>query len=118
MGTSLKAEEIARLAVRVAAEKQASDIVMLDVRGLCSFADYFVVCSVDSKRHVEAVWQGVIGEGKKEGIISRHREGDPESGWMLADFGSVIVHVFAQPERSYYQLDKLWEQANPVLRIQ
>jgi ribosome-associated protein len=118
MVVSLRAEEIARLAVRVAAEKQASDIVMLDVRDICSFADYFVICSVDSTRHIEAVWQGVIGEGKKEGIISCHREGDPESGWMLADFGSVVVHIFTQPERDYYQLDRLWDRAIPVIRIQ
>ncbi len=58
-GVFLEAEEIARLATEVASEKQARDIAMLDVRDLCSFADYFVICSGETKRHLEAIWQGV-----------------------------------------------------------
>ena len=114
----LKAEEIARLATQVASEKQATDIIMLDVRELCSFADYFVICSADSKRHIEAIWQAIDTIMKGKGTIPHHSEGTPESGWMLADFDSVIVHIFAPSERDYYQLDKLWDKAIPVLRIQ
>jgi ribosome-associated protein len=114
----LEAEEIARLATELASEKQARDIAMLDVRALCSFADYFVICTGDTKRHIEAIWQDIVEVLKGKGVMPHHNEGTPDSGWMLADFGSVIVHIFAPLERDYYQLDKLWDKAIAVVRIQ
>jgi len=114
----LEAGEIARLATEAVSEKQARDIAMLDVRGLCSFADYFVICSGETKRHIEAIWQGVDEALRHRGIKPHHNEGSSDSGWMLADFGSVIVHIFAPPERDYYQLDRFWDKAIPMVRIQ
>ncbi|MBE9514266.1 MAG: ribosome silencing factor [Chloroflexi bacterium] len=114
----MKAEEIAHLAVEVAAKNQANGIVMLDVERICSFADYFVICNGDSQRQMEAIWRGITDELKQSGVRSHHSEGSSISGWLLADFGSVIVHVFAPAERDYYQLDRLWEEATPVVRIQ
>ena len=114
----LKPEEIARLATQVASEKQATDVLMLDVREVCYFADYFIICSAESKRHIEAIWQAIEDMMKAKVVLTHHNEGTPDSGWMLADFNSVIVHIFAPPERDYYQLDKLWDKAIPVLRIQ
>ena len=114
----LEAEEIARLATELASEKQAKDIAMLDVRALCSFADYFVICTGDTKRHIEAIWQGIDEVLRTKDIIPHHNEGTADSGWMLADFGPVIVHIFAPLERDYYQLDNLWDRAIPVVRIQ
>ncbi len=92
--------------------------MMLDVGEVCSFADYFVICSGDTSRHIEAVQQAIVSEMKKNGVPSRHNEGTPESGWMLVDFGSVIVHIFTSAERDYYQLEDLWCKGVPVLRIQ
>ncbi|MCK4580261.1 MAG: ribosome silencing factor [Dehalococcoidia bacterium] len=114
----MKAEQIAHLAVEVAAKNQADGIVMLDVERICSFADYFVICNGDSQRQMEAIWRGITDELKHSGVKSHHSEGSSISGWLLADFGSVIVHVFAPAERDYYQLDRLWEEATPVVRIQ
>ena len=114
----LEAEKIARLATELASEKQARDISMLDVSALCSFADFFVICTGDTKRHIEAIWQGINQVLKTKGVLPHHNEGTPDSGWMLGDFGSVIVHIFAPLERDYYQLDKLWDKATPVVRIQ
>jgi ribosome-associated protein len=88
------------------------------VRDVCSFADYFVICTGDTNRHIEAIWQGVDKALKAEGVVANHREGTPDSGWLLADFGAVIVHIFAPLERDYYELDKLWGKATPVVRIQ
>jgi len=118
VSTFLEAEQIARLATEAASEKQASGITMLDVRALCSFADYFVICTGDTKRHIEAIWKGIDEILKHKGAIPHHNEGTSDSGWLLADFGSVIVHIFAPLERDYYQLDKLWDKAIPVVRIQ
>ncbi len=114
----LEAEGIARLATELASDKQARDIVLLDVSGLCSFADYFVICTGDNWRHIEAVWRDIAETLKSRGVLPHHNEGTPDSGWMLTDFGSVIVHIFAPQEREYYQLDRLWDQAVPVVRIQ
>lgn len=92
--------------------------MMLDLRGLCSFADFFVICNGDTNRHIEAVWRGIVDEMKKNGVVSHHNEGTPDSGWVLVDFGSVVVHIFTSAERDYYQLDEFWGKATPVLRIQ
>ena len=109
---------MARQAVEAAADKQAIDIVLLDAREVCSFADYFVICSGDSERQLSTIYDEVGHRLKKAGIMPNHREGTIESGWLLLDFGDVIIHIFAPVEREYYQLDELWEQAKPVLRIQ
>lgn len=104
--------------MEAASEKQANDIVMLDVRGLCSFADYFVICSGESNRQIEAIWQGIDEVLRSKGVMPHHKEGAPDSGWLLGDFEAVIVHIFGSAERDYYQLDKLWDKAIPVVRIQ
>ncbi len=102
----------------MAGDKQAQDIVLLDTRGICSFADYFVMCSAQSSRQIKAIYDEIVHSLKKEGILPRHREGMVDSGWLLLDYGDVIVHIFAPTERDYYQLDELWSQASPVVRIQ
>jgi len=102
----------------VVSDKQATDILLLDTRKVCSFADYFVICTGDSDRQLHAIYDEVEHVLKREGILPHHHEGTLESGWLLLDFGDVIVHIFALSEREYYQLDALWSQAIPVLRVQ
>ncbi len=104
--------------MEAASYKLATDILLLDTRGVCSFADYFVICTGDSARQVPAILDEVEHVLKREGILPHHSEGTSESGWLLLDFGDVIVHIFAAAEREYYQLDSLWSKAVPVLRIQ
>ncbi len=77
-----------------------------------------MICTGDSNRQIHAIYDEVEHVLKKEGILPHHYEGTLDSGWLLLDFGDVIVHIFALSEREYYQLDKLWSQAVPVLRIQ
>ena len=109
---------MARKAVEAASGKQASNIVLLDAREVCSFADYFVICSGDSDRQIHAIYDDIGYVLKKEGILPHHHEGTVDSGWLLIDFGDVIVHIFALIEREYYQLDTLWSQAIPIVRVQ
>jgi len=109
---------MARRVVEAAANKQASNIVLLDARKVCSFADYFVICSGDSERQISAIYNEVGHKLKQEGILPHHSEGTVDSGWLLLDFGDIIVHIFSLFEREYYQLDELWSKAVPVLRIQ
>lgn len=110
--------EVARKAVEAASNKQASDIVLLDVQGICSFADYFVICSAESERQIRAIQDEIEHILKKAGRLPHHIEGSADSGWVLLDFSDVIIHVFAPFERDYYQLDSLWQQASPIIRIQ
>ena len=116
--TGLEAIDLARKAVEAAGDKQASDIVLLEARDVCSFADYFVICSGDSERQVHAIYDEIEQSLKKAGVLPHRREGTIDSGWLLLDYGDVIVHVFSAPEREYYRLDELWGEAKPVLRIQ
>ena len=92
--------------------------MLLDARAVCSFADYFVICSGESERQLRAIFEEIAHALKKEGVLPHHHEGTIGSGWLLLDYGNVIVHIFAAPEREYYQLDKLWSEAKLVLRIQ
>ncbi len=114
----LEALEVARKAVEAATEKQAADIVLLDARGVCSFADYFVICSGESGRQIKAIYDEIAGVLKRGGISPHHSEGTLDFGWLLLDFGDVIVHIFAPFERGYYKLDELWSGAPTLVRIQ
>ncbi len=88
------------------------------MRDICTFADYFIICAGDSERQIRTIYDEIEQVLKKEGVSPHHHEGTLDSGWLLLDYGDVIVHVFAAPEREYYQLDKLWSRAKPVIRIQ
>jgi ribosome-associated protein len=103
--------------MEAALDKQAVDILMLDIRQVTSFADYFVICSAESERQIDAICDGIDAVLSQDGINIYRREGSADSGWVLLDFGSVIVHVFDQTTRQYYDLEQLWEKATPVIRI-
>ncbi len=117
-GLVLEIIDIARRVVEAASDKQAIDIVLLDTQGVCSFADYFVICSGDSNRQIDAIREEIEHALKKEGVLLHHYEGGRDSGWLLLDYGSVVIHIFAPVERDYYQLDKLWSKAPTLVRIQ
>jgi ribosome-associated protein len=114
----LEGIDVARRVVEAASEKLASDVVLLDVREVCGFASYFVVCSGESERQIRAIYDEIEKALKKEGLLPHHREGEIDSGWLLLDFGEVIVHIFAPEERDFYRLEELWSQATPVVHIQ
>lgn len=114
----LEAIEVAHKAVEAASAKKAVDIVLLDAREVCTFADYFVICSGESSKQIAAIRDEVGYALKSEGILPHHCEGDVNSGWLLLDFNDVTVHIFAPLEREYYQLDKLWSETIPIVKIQ
>jgi ribosome-associated protein len=110
--------EVARRAVDVAEDKKAADIVLLDLAGITTLADYFVICSGGSERQIQAIADGIVEALRADGVRPIGREGEAASHWILVDFGSVIVHVFTPPERDYYELEKHWAQARTILRVQ
>ena len=109
--------EVARRIVELAEDKKAADIVLLDLTGLTTMADYFVIASGGSERQLDAIANGIVGGLRDEKTKAIGREGTAASHWVLLDFGSVIVHIFTPPERDYYGLEKHWSEAKTVLRV-
>ena len=114
---ALSPDEIAHTAVEIASDKLAANIVMLDIRGMTTFADYFVILSASSTRQVSALQEDLEKGMKDAGVPLHHREGSAASGWVLLDYGDVIVHLFGTEAREYYNLDQLWAGAAQVVRI-
>lgn len=112
-----EALDLARRAVDLAEDKKASDIVLLELYGLTTLTDYFVICSGGSERQLQAIADGIAEGLRDEGSRPIGREGGASAHWLLLDYGSVIVHVMAQPEREYYGLEKLWSEAPLILRV-
>ena len=107
-------EETVRRAARAAAAKKAGDLLVLDVGGVSSVTDFFLVCSGRSTTHVRTIIEGIREELKEAGTRPLHAEGTPESGWVLLDYGDVLMHVFLEETRAYYALERLWGDAPSV----
>ena len=105
-------QAIATAAAEAARDKQAADVAVLDVAALLTITDYFVICSVASGPQLKAVTEAVE-ERIRTGLDRRpvRREGDAEGGWLLLDYIDVVVHVFGEEEREYYDLERLWSDA-------
>jgi ribosome-associated protein len=110
--------DIARRVVELAEDKKAADIVLLDLTGLTTLADAFVICSGGSERQLDAIADGIVEGLRAEKVRPIGREGLAVSHWVLLDFGAVVVHIFTPPEREYYSLEKHWSEARTVLRVQ
>jgi ribosome-associated protein len=116
---SAEALRLARRIVDLGSDKQASDIVLLDIRGVSLIADYFVICTAGSERQASAILKDLSERLLEEfGRKPLHTEGTPDSGWVLLDFGDVIVHVFSPAQRAFYNLEQLWAAATPIVRLQ
>ncbi|MBI3630103.1 MAG: ribosome silencing factor [Candidatus Rokubacteria bacterium] len=106
-----------RQAARAALDKKALDLVVLDVRRISGIADYFLLCSGRSTTHIQAIADAIRDELKAEGVRPRHVEGMPASGWILLDYGNILVHIFLEDTRAYYALERLWGDA-PALALE
>lgn len=114
----MAALDLARRIVALAEDKKAADIVLLDLTGLTTVADYFVIASGGSERQLDAIADGIVS-GMRDGKVHAFgREGTAASHWVLVDFGSVVVHIFTPPERDYYSLERHWSEAKTILRVQ
>jgi len=114
---SLSAEAVGRVAARAALEKKAIELVVLDLQGLSSVADYFLVCSARSTPQADTIADAVRGALRAEGVRPRHNEGSAESGWLLLDYADVVVHVFLEETRGFYSLERLWGDA-PLVSVE
>jgi ribosome-associated protein len=110
--TEISSWDKALLLTRFALEKKACDLVVLDVRQHTSIADYFIICSGRSDRQVQSIAQGIEDNAADEGMRPYAAEGMQRGHWVLMDFSDVVVHIFYEPVREFYDLDGLWGHAH------
>ena len=103
-----------RAAIEAALEKQAAEVTLLDLEGLGAFTNHFLLCTGFSSRQVEAICDEVERKVEEIGTRLQHREGQSGGDWMLLDFGGLIVHVFTEHARRFYDLERLWRAARRV----
>ena len=106
--------ELARIVARAGLDKKAEDLVILDVRGISSFADFFVIMSGRSTRHVQGLAQAVDQELRHKKVDAEATEGYNEGRWVLLDYNDVVIHIFYSDARSFYDLEGLWHDAPRV----
>jgi ribosome-associated protein len=114
----INADTLARTIARIASDAKAADIIVLGIETLTTIADYFVLCTADNERQLRAIIRDIDEGTSQAGRPPRRIEGTPDSGWVLMDYGSVIVHLFGKEQRAFYGLDTLWSAAQTVLVIQ
>jgi ribosome-associated protein len=102
------------VAARAAESKKATDIKVLDLNGVTSFTDYFVICTGSNSRQIQAIADEVGLQLKERGELPISLEGYSQAEWILADYGDFLVHVFSEKARAYYDLERLWRAAKTV----
>ena len=109
--------DLAHRIVELASDRKAVDVVMLRTAEVTTMADYFVICSGRTDRQVQLLANAIVGALRDDGIRALGAEGKGAARWVLLDYGSVIVHVFAPEEREFYGLERLWSNATQVVRV-
>jgi len=106
--------DIVQAAVQAAEDKKAQEIVVLKLAEITSFTDYFIICSGTSSRQVQAIADAVTEQLKKRGVRPLQIEGFANAEWILIDYGPFVVHVFSATSRRFYDLERLWRDAERV----
>jgi ribosome-associated protein len=102
--------EQARRIAAIVSDKLARDVVILDMRPVCAYTDFFVVCTGGNARQTKGIWDEVHGRLKAEnGLLPRSTEGATEATWIIGDYIDVVLHVFTPEAREYYRLEELWD---------
>jgi ribosome-associated protein len=107
-------QELAQICAGAALDTQAEELLILDVRGLSTFTDYFVIMNGKSTRHVQALAEAIEGKLRSKRVKVSNAEGLTEGVWVLLDFDDVIVHIFYHEQRKFYNLEGLWSDAKRV----
>ena len=111
--------DLARIIVDLTTDKKGEDIALMDMRQVSPITDFFVLFSVTSDRQLKAIIEHIGQETKKQhGVLPWRVEGEASGGWVLIDYGDVVVHGFLHARRVYYDLEGLWREAPVVVRIQ
>ena len=92
--------------------------MVLDLRSLSTVADYFIVSTGENERQIKALLEAVKAQARSVGVLPLHVEGMAQTGWVILDYGDIVMHIFGPEERDYYQLEQLWKDAPLVVSIQ
>ncbi|AEG59331.1 ribosome silencing factor [Desulforamulus ruminis] len=111
---TLNPQQVLDIAYRAAEDKKATDITVLDIRHISIICDYFLICTGRSSTQVQAVAEHIQDQLEESGVRPLRREGFREGTWVLLDYGDVVIHVFQEMERSFYNLERLWGDAQVV----
>ena len=103
-----------REAVRAAQDRKALDLGVLDLTGVSSFTDFFLICTGTSTRHVQAISDAIVEHLKESGLSPAHIEGYAEAQWILLDYLNFVVHIFSEQSRRFYDLERLWKKAERI----
>ncbi len=106
--------ELAQTCAKVALDAKAEELVILDVQGISSFTDFFVIMNGRSSRHVQGLAEAIEGELRSKRVKATHAEGLQEGMWVLLDFDEVVVHIFYHDQREFYDLEGLWHDADRI----
>ena len=98
----------------LALDKKALDLLILDVQQQSSFTSFFIICSGTSDRHVQAIASHIEASGKQAGVYTLGMEGFREGRWILLDYGDIVIHIFHEPVRKFYDLERLWKDAPQI----
>jgi ribosome-associated protein len=109
---------MARNIVNALEEKKGEDILLLDLKGIASFTDYFILCNGSTDRMLNALADTLLKDLRKELKKKGRKEGEAHEGWLIVDYGDVIVHLFSPDQREYYRLEELWNDGKVLLRLQ
>lgn len=111
-------QELQYAIVDLLEEKKGEDILLLDLKGVAEFCDYFVICNGTSDRMLDALSDDLVRKIRQTHQLRGRQEGAARDGWLLVDYGSVVVHLFSPDQRDYYALEELWHEGKTVLHIQ
>lgn len=109
---------LARNIAAIASDALATEILVLDIQELSTISEYFVIASAGNPRHLRAVSERISRELREAGVHPLRVEGQAETGWILLDYGSIIIHLFTEEQRAFYRLEELWSGAQRLLMIQ
>lgn len=114
--TTFTAKETAILCINAALEKKPKDLVIMNIRQISSFADYYILMAGSSDREVQAIGAAIREKMKEKGILPLNAEGTAYGKWILLDYIDVVVSIFHEPIRAFYDLERLWSDA-PMMKI-
>ncbi len=116
IGGNLKGKRLANFIVKIIDEKKGRDISLLDVRGITTLTDFFIVCTADVSEHARAIAEEIRIRLKQKGNFLYSEEGEKTGEWIAMDYGDVIVHIMLQDKREFYDIERIWQRVEPKIK--